>query len=95
MKFRLFVLAAHVQHADLEIGHLSCPAIKQTLPTLRKVSDRISLCIYTAQVYPDIHFSPPVGFLFQEVLLYTPETECLGPDQFAQADLDRYITQRP
>ena len=27
--------------------------------------------MYAAQAYPDIHFSPPVDFLFQETLLHT------------------------
>ena len=45
---------------------------------------------------PDRHFSPPVDVLLQESLLFT--AECVGPDQSArtaQADLGRYITQRP
>ena len=57
---------------------------------------------HAAQDYPDIHFSPPVDFLFQEwiiiIYLYPSETEWVGPDQFAQtaqADLGRYMTQRP
>ena len=43
-----------------------------------------------AQAYSDRHFSPPVDFLFQESLLYTPETEYVGLDEsvrIAQADL--------
>ena len=30
------------------------------------------------------HFSSPVDFLFQELLLCTSETECVSPDQFAR-----------
>ena len=54
---------------------------------------------HAMQAYSDRHCSPPVDFLFQESLLYTPvPLECVGPDQsagIAQADLGRYITQRP
>ena len=56
---------------------------------------------HALEACPDRHFSSPVDFLFQESLLYTsipPETEYVGPDQSArsaQADLGRYITQRP
>ena len=56
---------------------------------------------HAAHAYPDRHFSPPVDFLFHYSLLYTsfpPETECVDPDpsaRTAQADLGRYITQRP
>ena len=42
--------------------------------------------------------SPPVDFLFQELLLYHPESECVILDQSARsahADLGRCSTQRP
>ena len=42
---------------------------------------------HVAQANPDIHFSPPVDFLFQASLLYTsipPGTECVCPDQSAR-----------
>ena len=46
--------------------HMSRPARKPTLLTLRKVSipDQPK---HAAQAYPDRHFSPPVYFLFQEL----------------------------
>ena len=32
---------------------------------------------HAAQAYQDRHFLPPVDFLFQEISLYTPVTECV------------------
>ena len=53
---------------------------------------------HAAQANLDIHFSPPVDFLFLESLPYTSiprETECVGPDKPARSApilLVRYIT---
>ena len=65
---------------DLHIG--AVPREKNNIVDLK----------HAAEANPDRHVSLPVDFLFQESLLYTPDTKCVGPDQSvrtAQADLNR------
>ena len=74
--------------------NMSRAARKPTLWTLRKVS--IQICLNMPR-----RLTPPVDFSVSGILtlyLYPSQTECVGPDQSArkaQADLGRYITQRP
>ena len=81
--------------ADDSENNMINPARTPTLWTLRKASIRISRCMPRG-----LTRTYTFRFLcfFCTLYLYTPETECVGPDQSArtvQADLDRYITQNP
>ena len=40
---------------------------------------------HAAQANPGKHFSPPVDYIFQESLLYPPDTECVSPNEPAQS----------
>ena len=78
---------------------MSRPTRKPTLWTLRKVSTRISLSL-PRRLIPVDTFRLLWIFCFRNhcIIPISPETECVGPDQSArtaQADLDRYITERP
>ena len=80
----------------LEANFVNEPSREKTLWTLRKVSTRISLSTPRRLTRKET-FCLQWIFCFRNhyPILYPPETECVGPDQSVQTDLDRYITQRP
>ena len=79
--------------------YMSRLARKPTVWTLRKVSSQISLSMPRRLIRIDTFASCVFSVSGLITLyLYPPDTECVGLDQYArttQADLSRYITQRP